>query len=412
VGRRRIVIVGASAAGLSALAAIRMVDSTSLVTVVSAEAEPAYSRVMLPHLVSGERRSALLHGPGFFRDMDAATVFGRRAAAVGRDDLLMEDGERFPFDALLIATGAVPRVPPVEGAAASGVYTLRTLADAEAIGRRLERTGRALVIGAGRICVLAARALLARGVRVEVVELQATILSGMLDCEASARAQARLERLGIHIRTGTEVVRILAGPNGVEAAITSSGDEIRAELVIVGAGNLPDAAIAAPGGTAASGGILVDERMRTSVDGVYAAGDVAEAPDMLSRGERTTCGTWSEATRQGRIAGLNMAGRAALYDGSLRLNALDVLGLPAASIGLTEPPDAASRAVRMTDGEVYRKLVLRDGRLLGAVLLGAVEDAGVLAGLVRTGAPIDALRAERLSRRARFGDVLRASLPA
>jgi NAD(P)H-nitrite reductase large subunit len=409
---KQLVIVGSSAAGLSALEAIRRVDPGCRITVVSAEQRPAYSRVMLPHLVSGEEESAEIRAPDYFRELSVSTAFGRKAVSFERGELLMEDGGRIPYDGLLLATGASPRLPPVEGIAAEGVCTLRTLADAEAIGRRLDGTKSVLIIGAGRICVLAARAFLARGLRVEVVESEATVLSGMLDRPASERARARLEGLGIGIRTGTEVARVVAGRAGVEAAITSTGEDIRAELVLVGAGNRPDLDLAVTGGIAVSKGVLVDRRMRTSVEGVYAAGDVAESPDLLFPDRRVVCGTWTEAVRQGWIAGLNMAGREGVYEGSLRMNALDVMGLPAVSMGVTEPPDAGNRVISTSSGHVYRKLVMRDDRLVGAVLVGDVEDAGVLAGLIRTGTPLDAAGGNRLVHRARYGDVLRASLPA
>jgi nitrite reductase (NADH) large subunit len=408
VAHRHLVIVGSSAAGLAALEAIREVDAESRITVVSEEERPAYSRVMLPHLLSGEQRSAEIRTLDFFRDLSVTTAFGRKVAAIQAGELRMEGGGRVPYDRLLIATGAAPRLPPIPGIDADGVCTLRTRADAEAVARRLDRAKAALVIGAGRICVLATRAFLARGVQVEVVESESTILSGMLDPAASALARARLEAKGVRVRTGTQVARIVSGRHGAEAAITSTGEEIRAELVVVGAGNLPCAGLATSAGIAVAKGVLVDRLMQSSEEGIYAAGDVAESPELLDLGRRAVCGTWSEAVLQGRVAGLAMAGRHPAYDGCLRMNALDVLGRPAASVGLTEPADRC-RVVVASHGQTYRKLVLRGDRLVGAVLFGNVDEAGVLAGLIRAGARVGG---ERELRRTRYGDVLRASIRA
>jgi len=332
--------------------------------------------------------------------------------SIGGGELLMDDGGRIPYDGLLLATGASPSLPSIEGIGANGVCTLRTLADAESIRKRMGRAKRVLLIGAGRICVLAARAFLARGLRVEVVESADAVLTGMLDRRASEIARARLEGLGINIRTGTEVSRIVAGRGGVAAAVTSRGEEIEAELVVVSAGNRPSVDLALTGGIAVSKGVLVDQHMRASLEGVYAAGDVAESPDFLFPDRNVVCGTWSEAVRQGRIAGLNMVGRETLSEGSLRMNALDLMGLPAVSLGVTESLDSESSSVSTSSGNGYRKLVMRDGRLIGAVLIDAVEDAGVLAGMIRARKPTEGARGACLVHRARYADTLLASAPS
>ncbi len=183
-------------------------------------------------------------------------------------------------------------------------------------------------------------------------------------------------------------------------------------MVIIAKGVRSNVAVAQESGIPVSRGILVDQYMRTGREGVYAAGDAAESPDMLIRGKRTICATWFEAVHQGEIAGYNMAGIKRPSMGSLKMNVMEIMGVPVASIGvfdareLDAKPGSVETIVTRGNG-TYRKLVTQDDRIVGAVLAGDVEDAGVIAGLIRKKLKLSSLGRVNPKRRFSYAGVMR-----
>ena len=383
--QRRIVIVGNSAASLAALEAVRRVDTASPVTLVADEAVPAYSRVLLPYLVSGERLDLSLRPPDYAERMGARLLLGRRAVGIVADALELDDGTRLPFDRLLVATGSKAAIPDVEGIATPGVSALKTMADALRIREELSGARHAVILGGGLICLLTVHALLKVGVSVAIVVSSDRLLMRMLDEEAARLLQHRLAEAGVRILTRTDAARVVGHNGRVRSVVTSAGEVLPADLVILAKGIRPDIELARAGGLATGRGVLVDAYLRTSRPDVFAAGDCAEAPDMLVRGKTTIPGTWFEAVAQGEIAGANMLGLSRPSPGAFKMNVMEILGIAVASMGLIQPPEPDGRAVvRARDGN-YRKLVLAGDRIVGAVLVGDVSEAGPLAMLIRRG---------------------------
>jgi nitrite reductase (NADH) large subunit len=194
----------------------------------------------------------------------------------------------------------------------------------------------------------------------------------------------------VRVQPRTDAARILDRNGRVRAVMTAAGDELPADLVILAKGIRANTDLARAGGLATGRGVLVDQYQGTSRPGVFAAGDCAEAPDLLEPGKKTITGTWFEAVAQGEIAGVNLLGLTRRSAGALKMNVMETLGLPVASIGMAEAPDAEARVVvRARDG-VYRKLVIAGDRLVGAVLVGDVSEAGAIAMLIRQGRPLSA----------------------
>ena len=407
MSRRRIVIVGNSAAGLSALAAIRRIDQASPVTMVSEEAVPAYSRVLLPHLVSGETRDISIRTTASYRALGVETLFGVRAAAIGSATVALDSGRLLPYDSLLLATGSSAAMPDIPGIGADGVFALKCLADAQGIRRRLGQARDVLVVGGGLVCLLAIRAFLRLGLRVTVAVSSDRILSRMLDPEGSSLVQERLEAAGVAVHARADVAQIVSRDGAVRGALCTSGRELAGDLVIVAKGIRSNIDLATSGGLKTARGIVVDQYMRTSREDVYAAGDAAESKDLLVKGKLTVCGTWFEAVFQGELAGCNMAGVRRPTLGSLKMNVMEAAGLPVASIGLLEAPDGAGDALVRSRNGVYRRLVLWNDRLVGAVLVGEVSDAGVLATIIRRRIPLSRIARERLATGVRYADLMR-----
>jgi len=392
VSQRGIVIVGNSAASLAALETIRRVDATSPVTLVAEELIPAYSRVLLPYLLSGERRDLALRPPDYAQRMHVRMLLGRRAVQIDADALVLDDGTRLPFDRLLLATGSRAAVPDVEGVDIPGVSPLKTMADALRIRAQLPGARHAVILGGGLICLLVVRALLKAGLSVAIAVSSDRLLTRMLDEEAAALLQHRLAEAGVRILTRTEAARIVGRDGRIRSVVTAAGEVLPADVVILAKGIRPDIDLARAAGLATGRGVLVDEYLRTTRPDVFAAGDCAEAPDLLVRGKRTIPGTWFEAVAQGETAGANMLDLSRPNPGAFKMNVMEILGIAVASMGLTQAPDSDGRVVVRARNGNYRKLVISRDRIVGAILVGDVSEAGPIAMLIRRGLTLPELK--------------------
>lgn len=385
-GARRYVIVGNSAAGLAALRAIRALDDAGQVTLVAAEARPAYSRVLLTPFIAGRlpEEALYLADAGEYRRLRAELLSGVAAAAldVSRREVMLDDGRVLPYDALLLATGACAAFPRGTPVGLTGIQGLRTLEDARAIREAVARRRRVAVIGAGPVGLKLTCALCEAGAPPDVVVASSHILSQVADGEAAAIVQAHLGRYGVRFHLDAAVQELVEGADGLEALGLTDGSGLPCGLAVYCKGAEPAVALAA-GQVETGVGVRVDDAMRTSAEGVYTAGDVAEVWDVVACRRRVGA-IWPHAVAQGRVAGTNMAGGDARFRGGLQRNAADVLGLPFVSMGHVRVRygDGCDAVVERT-GRRYRKLVLREGRLVGAVLVGDVSEAGRLQAAIR-----------------------------
>ncbi len=405
VSELRIVIVGNSAASLAALESIRRVDGSCPITLVSDEPVPAYSRVLLPYFVSGERRDLTLRPPDYYQRMGVRTLLGRKAVGIGSDALALDDGTTLPFDRLLLATGSSAAIPEIEGIDTPGVFPLKSMADALRIREHLPGARHAVIIGGGLICLLVVQALVKLGLSLSIAVSSDRLLSRMLDEEGSAIVRRRLTDAGVRILTHTNVVRVLDGNGRVRSVLTAAGEQLPADLVILAKGIRSNIDLARSGGLATRRGILVDQYLCTSRPEIFAAGDCAEAPDLLDPEKKTISATWFEAVAQGETAGANMLGLARPTLGALKMNVMETLGTAVVSIGRTTPPDGESRAMARSRNGNYRKLVISQDRIVGAVLVGDVSEAGPIVMLIRRGVTLSTLKGFDPSRPIRFADL-------
>lgn len=389
----RTVIIGNSAAAVGAVEAIRQHDRESAITIVAEEPHHVYSRPLISYLLAGAVGEARMpYRPAdFYRRHRVETMLGTRVARVEPQDrtLALAGGSTLTYDRLLIATGGAPVVPPIPGADLDGVFTFIRWEDARRISRHIEAHAveSALVIGGGLIGLKAAEALLARALRITIVELADRILSASFDPTASRLAETALQGAGVELRTGTTVERILGRDGRVDHALLQGGERVGCDLVVLAIGVRPNTSLIPPeAGIEIERGIVVDDRMRTSAPGVYAAGDCAEARDLLLGGRRPIA-IWPNAVRQGAVAGCSIAGVEREYQGGFPMNSVDVCGVPTISVGITAPPPDQDgyEIVERYDREsaTYKRLVLRDERLVGAICVGEIDRAGIYTGLIR-----------------------------
>jgi len=386
------VIIGASAAGLAALEAIREVDKDCAVTVVSKERGPLYSRVGLTHFLDGTVKALGMNmrSPNYARQMNATILTGLAAVHVDPKarTLKLSNRKTLKYDALLVASGSSAVILPIPGANLRGVYPCITRNDAVNIDRAIPRVRQAAVIGAGLIGIQAVDALVRRKKKVAVIEMMAHVMPAMADATGAKIFEDLLRERGHTVVTGMRAAEILGKAGRVTGVKLENGEVISCQLLVMAAGVRPNLEFLEGTRIQKKQGLLVDAHQQTRIKGIYAAGDVAETTDLLS-GQRVVIAIWPEALNQGRIAGLNMAGVPTTYEGSMAMNVTSVLGLPIASLGLwqvTDPTEYRIHSSLHESKRTYRKLAFKDGRLVGAVLVGphVNMEAGILHNFIRT----------------------------
>jgi len=340
VSEIRQVIIGNSAAGLSAVKAIRKKGCFSPIILISTENCNAYSPVLTTYYIAHkiDRDSLFIADDRFYRDYDVTTKLGKGAVGIdsSKQEVYLEDNTIVQYDNLLIATGASAKWPDnIATDASDYVSTLRTIEDAKKIIELGKDAKEIVILGAGLVSLQAANALFKEGVKVTFVVGSKQILSQNIDAECAAIMQRRLESQGALFLFGRDVMAIKREANKA-LIITSSDEELPADLVIVGKGIKPNTELVANSNLKVSEGIFVDESMRTNIENIFAAGDVAEGKDSIS-GKTEVIANWPNARAQGDIAGLNMAGYSARRKGQFKENITTVLGLTVALMGLTKP---------------------------------------------------------------------------
>ncbi|MBI4187520.1 MAG: NAD(P)/FAD-dependent oxidoreductase [Chloroflexi bacterium] len=387
VKKAKYLIIGNSAGGIGAAEAIRQADKAGTVVMISAEPYPAYSRPLISeYLAHRYPLEKILYRPADFYDKNGIqAILGRKVTQLdtGEHTASLEDGKRMAWEKLLLATGGLPILPQIKGIERSGVFAFVTLDDARAIDRHLYGgVERAVIIGGGLIGMSVAEALVKRGVKVTIVEMKERVLNTILDQEASALVEQRLEQVGVKVLTGRTVAEIGSHSGGaVTHIVTDDGATLPCELVIMAIGVQPRTQLASGAGIRINRGILVDHRMATSCPDVYACGDVAEAYDFVY-GENRLTPILPNAYLGGRVAGFNMAGVTTEYPGGTAMNSLKYFGLAIVSAGMADPP-ADYEVVSEKHGPAYKKVVLKDGLVKGMVFAGDIEKSGIVFGLMK-----------------------------
>ncbi len=379
-------IIGNGPAGVVAAETLRRLDAHAESTLIGDEAEPPYSRMAIPYLLMGEIDEAgtyLRKDADHFARLRIRLLHGRVAAVdTGKGCVSLTDGEVLAYDRLLIATGAHPVRPPVPGIELPKVLSCWTLADARAIAASIGTGARVLQMGAGFIGCIIMESLAARGPQLTVVEMGDRMVPRMMDEVAGAMIQRWCETKGVRIRTGRRVVGIAPAGKALRVEL-DDGETLEVDALISATGVKPNVAFLEGSGIEVAAGILVDGSMQTSVAGIYAAGDVAEAIE-FGTGRRVVNAIQPDAVEQARIAALNMAGRPAALPGTFIFNVLDTLGLISASFGQWQGVPGGEAAQLLDEAEYrYLRLAFDGDRLVGANSIGHTEHIGVLRGLIQ-----------------------------
>lgn len=296
--------------------------------------------------------------------------------------ITLKQGARTGYDALLLATGAHSWVPPIEGLPKTGVFTLRSLQDADGLLQRLDQTGRALIIGGGLLGLEIARALKNRGGEVEIVEFFPRLLPRQLDQEGADVLRVQIEGMGMRVRLGVVTEEILGGSEASGARL-KDGARLEAGLVVIAAGVRANTTLARDTGLQIDKGVLVDDHMRTSRPEIYAAGDNTEHRGRLY-------GIIPASFEQAKTAAHNVVGRTRDYQGTVSSNSLKVAGLAVTSVGQVNPEPGTCEELRRSQPEegIYKKIVISEGRLTGAIWMGTKRGVNEISRLVTENANV------------------------
>lgn len=391
---KQYVVIGNGVAATGTIEGIRSVDKESKITVVSEEKHPVYCRPLISYYLENKTDTEHMNyrDADFYDRMGCDVLYGKKAVKIdnGAKKVVLDDGTELPYTAVCAATGSAPFVPPFEGLqTVEKKFSFMTLDDTLALEKAIDKDSKVLIVGAGLIGLKCAEGLHSRVAGITVCDLADHILSSILDTECAAIMQKHLEANGIEFLLGDSAACFKENH-----AVMKSGKTVDFDVLVLAVGVRANTALVKEIGGEADRGIIVNDRMETTVKDVYAAGDCTEGED-ISLGQKRVLAIMPNAYMQGHTAGVNMAGGDELFDNAIPMNSIGFFGLHAMTAG-------------SYDGEVYeekgenslKRLFVKDGLLKGFILIGVNERAGIYTSVIREKIPLDSLRFDVLKKNA------------
>lgn len=363
-------IVGNGVAGNAAAESIRKNDPSGRILIFTKEKYHFYYTPALPEFLAGEKeiRDFTIHPPQWYERnrIDLHLECPVTKVEPEKKVIYTSRAEAFSYDRLLLACGGNSFIPPIPGAKNERVFTLRWIDDALRIRDQAKRARKAVVIGGGLLGLEAGNGLRKLGLEVLVVEFVQRLLPRQMDIPAASMLQREMEKMGFRFFLGRKTQEILPGAGQLQILL-DNGERLEADFVLISAGVRPELTLAQSLNLKIDKGVKVDDFLQTEIEGIYAAGDLIE-----HRGR--FYGIWPAAMEQGRVAGINMAGGKEKYAGTVPSNKLKVVGIDLVSMGeIDEENRWESIVVKQENRGHYRKLVLKENRIIGAILLGDIR---------------------------------------
>lgn len=370
------VIIGNSAAAVGTIAGIREFDSTGNITVISDEKYHTYSRPLISYWLQGKVNDKnIMYRPADYYEQNGVTpVLGKKVTKIDTTNkaVVLDDGLSVQYDKLMVATGSKPFVPPMNGLDKVHYHTFMSYDSVKAIRSEIKSGMRVLIIGAGLIGLKAAEALSAYNVETTVVDMADRILPSILDVRAGMKMQKHIESKGVKFILGTSADEFTE-----HSARLKNGVTVDFDMLIIAVGVRPNTELIADEGGNVDRGILTDLTQKTSLDDIYAAGDCTVSYDASSDTNKILA-LLPNAYMQGEVAGRNMAGREFRYVNAIPMNAIGFFGLHIISAGSYD----GEEYVEETEN-TYKKLVFRENRLVGYILMGDVKRAGIYTSMIK-----------------------------
>lgn len=434
-------IIGNSAAGLSAVSAIRTIDKTGSILVLTNEQYKNYSKPLITYLLAGKigLDNIYFKDDKFYEENNILLKSEINVKKINfKDKMVISDkGISFKYNKLLLANGGSPIIPKIRIVEAddfienfknkninikvkeeiitqemldstnykniSGIFTFTCLQDALQIQKYIieNKIKEAVILGGGLIGLKSAEALLEIGIKVNIIELSDRLLSATFDKYASSIIENEMKNNQSNIYTNNTINKILVKNNKLVGIELKNKEKINTKLLIIAVGVVPDLRILKESEMENEQikygrGIFTDEYMQTNIKDVYAAGDVVESFDFIT-GNKANIAIWPLAVRQGEIAGINMAGGNKIYSGGYFMNSIEILDIPSISIGLTNPADNNDGSIEIIkdfkpERKFYKKIVILEGKIIGLILVGNIDRAGIYGGLIKNEIDVSSIK--------------------
>lgn len=364
------VIIGNGVAGTTAALNIRKLDNTSTIIIISEEAYPFYSRIRLIDYLAGETDE---NGLTIFKDewyernrIDLILNTKVTGISQGSKEIVLSDFRKIKYDKLLIATGSKSFVPPIASSAKNGVFTLRTLKDAHAIKIYAKDKDNIIILGGGVLGIEAGNALRKTGKSVSIVEFFPRLLPRQVDKDGAEILKGTLENMGLRFYLNARAKEIV-GEDDVRGLLLEDGRLVEGGMIVISAGIRPNTLLLENIGIKPGKGVPVNDRMETTINDIYAAGDLVEHRGVFY-------GIWPAAEKQGGVAGVNMAGGNAIYEGTVPSYILKAAGVELLSAGDIDA-EGKWESIVLKDAEkgIYKKIVIKDNCIAGCILCGSTE---------------------------------------
>ena len=370
---KQLVVVGNGMAGVACVEQILKLRHEFEITIFGDETHVNYNRILLSMVLAGEKSAddIVLNDRNWYQNNGIRARLGIRVTGIDRYEQVVvdEDGDETPYDNLILATGSSAFVPPIPGVDKRNVHVFRTLDDTRALLSKARKGLKAVVIGGGLLGLEAARGLQLCGCEVTVVHLMETLMERQLDATGGSYLQRKIESLGIRVMLPRQTAA-LCGNGHVEGLRFASGEELDAELVVIAAGIKPNVELGRNAGLEVRRGIVVDDQMRTSDPEIFAVGECTE-----HRGQ--TFGLVAPLYEQGRVLASVITGnKGSVFTGATPAAKLKIMGIDIFSAGTMDDTESGVETIRYEDPSlgVYKKLLLKDNRLHGVILVGDTED--------------------------------------
>ena len=409
---KQYVIIGNGVAAAGCIEGIRSVDKDSKITVVSEENHPVYCRPLISYYLENKTDPERMNyrSTDFYEKMGCDVFYGKKVIRIDADSkkVVLDDGAELSYTEVCVATGSAPFVPSFEGLdTVEKKFSFMTLDDTFALEKAINKDSKVLIVGAGLIGLKCAEGLHGRVASITVCDLADRVLSSILDTECATIMQKHLEANGIQFMLGDTAVRF--EKNTVQM---KSGKTVDFDILVLAVGVRANIVLIKDIGGEVNRGIIVNERMETSVENIYAAGDCVEGED-ISCGQKKVLALLPNAYMQGHTAGVNMAGGDEVFDKAIPMNSIGFFGLHVMTAGTYE----GEMYEEKTDSTLKR-LFTKDGLLKGFILIGKIERAGIYTSLIRERTPLNTIDFETMkkvatsvafspeTRRKKFGGVV------
>lgn len=382
-------ILGNGAAGISAAQKLRELNDKDDITILSSEDTPVYAKIMLPDYIGGkiEREKLFLRDLEFYKTNRIELHLNSTVEAVDTEKkcVYTSGGRVEEYDKLLLAVGGKSVIPPIDGLNEINYFLLNSLADADKILQNASSAKKALIIGAGLTGIEIAFALKRLGLEVEIIDRSERILPNQLDENSSLIMADYLRNEGIGLFLGKTLTKIENSPQ--KAVEVQDGKKFIFDMLILAIGTRPNISILKSPEIKCNKGVWVDEFMRTSNSDIFAAGDIAETQNKLSK-DYISSYIWPNAMAQGKCAAFNMAGQSQEFSSTASAqNSVQLRDMPFISMGMVNAQGEDFEILHIHDKEkgIYKRLILKDNIIKSMVFIGDVSSANAISGLIRKG---------------------------